>query len=152
MDGLWGAGYESKSKTVALAADLVLNEITKIKTTLVSEEDLNLAKSALIEQFPSIFQSKSQTVGVFVSDAITGRDPNYWSSYKDRINAVQAKDVRRVANDLLKINEMAMIVVGDWEVISEGNDRATMNSILEIIGGSIVELPLRDPLTLRPIE
>ena len=87
-----------------------------------------------------------------MSDAITGRDPNYWSSYKDKINAVQAKDVRRVANDLLKINEMAMVVVGDWEVISEGNDRATMNSILEILGGSIVELPLRDPLTLRPIE
>ena len=152
MDGLWGAGYESKSKTVALAADLVLNEINKIKTTLVSEEDLNLAKSALIEQFPSVFQSKSQTVGVFVSDAITGRDPSYWSTYKDRINAVQAKDVKRVANDLLKINEMAMVVVGDWGVISKGNDRATMNSILETIGGSIVELPLRDPLTLRPIE
>jgi len=152
MDGLWGAGYESKSKTVALAANLVFNEITKIKTELVSNDDLELAKSALIEQFPSVFQSKAQTVGLFVSDDISGRDPEYWSMYKDRINAVQAEDVMRVANKLLNINNMAMVVVGDWGVISEGNDRATMDEVLEIIGGSIVELPIRDPLSLQPIE
>ena len=58
----------------------------------------------------------------------------------------------RVANDLLETNKMAMVVVGDWDVISSGNDRATMNDVIEIIGGSIVELPLRDPLTLQPIE
>ena len=152
MDGMWGAGYESKSKTVALAADLIFNEINTVKTDFVSDDDLNLAKSALIEQFPSVFQSKAQTVGVFVSDEISGRDPAYWSTYKDRINAVQIEDVRRVANELLRTNEMAMLVVGDWDVISEGNERATMNDILEIIGGSIIELPLRDPLTLQPIE
>jgi len=152
MDGFWGAGYESKSKTVALSADLIFKEIGKIKTKLVSSDDLMLAKGALVEQFPSFFQSKAQTVSLFVSDEISGRDPNYWSTYKDRINAVRAEDVMRVANDLLETNKMAMVVVGDWDVISSGNDRATMNDVIEIIGGSIVELPLRDPLTLQPIE
>ena len=152
MDGLWGAGYESKSKTVALAADLIFNEINKIKTELVSEDDLNLAKSALIEQFPSIFQSQAQTIGVFVSDDISGRDPHYWSTYKNRITSVQVEDVLRVANDLLSEDKMAMLVVGNWGVISGGNDRATMEDVRKIIGGSVVELPLRDPLTLQPIE
>ncbi|MBC8522598.1 insulinase family protein [PVC group bacterium] len=152
MDGLWGSGYESKSKTVMLAASLVFDEIRTIKEELVSEDDLDFARGALIEQFPSVFQSKAQTIGVFVSDEISGRDPQYWSEYKNRISAVTADDVMRVANELLTPADMAMVVVGDWGVISRGNDRASSKDILEIIGGSITELPLRDPLTLEPIN
>jgi predicted Zn-dependent peptidase len=151
MDGVWGAGYESKNKTVALAADLIFNEIQKIKTELVSNADLDLAKSALVEQFPSIFQSKSQTVGVFVNDELSDRNPQYWSSYKNKINNVTAEDVMRVANKLLVPDEMCMVVVGDWGVISRGNDRADTDDILSIIGGTITELPLRDPVTLEPL-
>ena len=151
-DGLWSAWYESKSKTVALAASLIFDEITRIREELVSDEDMDLAKSALIERFPSTFQSKSRTIGVFVSDELTGRDPSYWSQYKDKIGRVTLEDVQRVANDLLDPEKMAMIVVGDWDVISTGNDRASMQDVLKHMAGSITELPLRDPLTLEPAE
>ena len=152
MDGLWGAGYESKSKTVALAAQLIFDEINKIKEELISEDDLNLAKGALVEQFPSTFQSKSQTIGVFVADEMSGRDPRYWSTYKNRIEGVTKEDVMRVANELLDPNKMAMVVVGDWDEISVGNERASTTDISRVIGGDITELPLRDPLTLEPID
>lgn len=151
-DGLWGAWFESKSITVALAASLIFDEITKIREELVSDKDMELAKSALIEQFPSTFQSKSRTIGVFVSDELTGRDPSYWSQYKDKISGITLEDVRRVANDLLVPEKMAMVVVGDWDVISTGNERASIQDVLENMSGSITELPLRDPLTLEPVE
>lgn len=152
MDGVWGAGYESKSKTVALAAQLIFDEINKIKEEFITEDDLNLAKGALVEQFPSTFQSKSQTVGVFVADEMSGRDPHYWSTYKNRIESVTKEDVMRVAIELLDPNKMAVIVVGDWDEISVGNERATTADLGRVIGGNITELPLRDPLTLEPID
>ncbi len=151
--GTWAAGYESKNSTVALAALLIFDEIERIKTELVSEEDLALAKSALIEQFPSMFQSKSDTLRVFVNDELTNRERGYWNTYRDNISSVTAEDVKRVANKILHPEEMVVLVVGNWGVISAGDvdGRATMKDIQTIVGGDVVELPLRDPLTLEPL-
>ena len=152
--GTWVVGYESKSSTVALAAMLIFDEIQRIKTELVSEEDLNLAKSALIERFPSMFQSKSDTLGVFVGDRLTNRDLQYWDTYRDKVRAVTAEDVMRVANKLLHPEEMVVVVVGNWDDISAGDvdNRATMEDVRGVVGGEFVELPLRDPLTLEIIN
>ena len=152
-DGVWAAGFESKNPTVALAAKLIFDEVSRIKTELVSDDDLALAKSALIEQFPSSFQSKAGTLGVFVTDELQERDSGYWTTYRDKIRAVTKEDVMRVANRILVPEEMAVVVVGDWGVIVSGDadGRATMVDIQEIVGGSSVALPLRDPLTLEVV-
>ena len=149
--GVWRAGFESKSTTVALAAKLIFDEIERIKTELVSAEDLALAKSSIIERFPSKFQSKSGTLSVFVTDRITGRDPGYWSTYRDKIRSVTAEDVMRVSNRILIPEEMVVVVVGDWDTIKSGDidGRATMEDIHSIVGGEVVELPLLDPLSLQ---
>ncbi|MDP7006082.1 MAG: pitrilysin family protein [Phycisphaerales bacterium] len=150
-DGLWGAHFESKNSTVALAAKLVFDEIKKIKTELVSDEELELAKGSLVEQFPSTFQSKIGMLKLFVMDNLTNRDPSYWQTFRDKISAVTAEDVQRVANRLLRTEDMLVVVVGNWEEIKQGDSggRANMDDIKNIIGGEVVELPLRDPLTLR---
>ncbi len=150
-DGLWIAYFESKNQTVALAATIILEEIERIKTELVSEEELRLAKNSMIESFPSLFQSKDQALRVFVNDVVTNRDPNYWTSYRDAVNAITAEDIQRVARRLLKPREMLVVVVGDWSVI-EGGDlggRASMANVQSVIGGEIVELPMRDPMSLE---
>ena len=153
-DGTWAAGFESKNSTVALATMLVFDEIERIRTEPVSVEDLSLAKSALIEQFPSTFQTKSATLGVFVNDTLTNRDATYWDTYRERIAAVTVEDVQRVANKILRPGEMVVVIVGDWDVINVGDDggRANMEDVRAIVGGDVVELPLRDPLTLEVIR
>ena len=150
-DGVWGAGYESKSSTVALAAKLIFDEIKRIKTDLVSDEDLALAKSATIEAFPSAFNSKAVTLSVFVDDELTDQDRFYWETYREKIDAVTKEDILRVANTVLKPDEMYMLVVGNWEEIKAGDadGRASIEDIHAIIGGSVTELPLLDPLTLE---
>lgn len=153
-DGLWAAGYESKSETVALAAKLIFDEIEEIKNELVSDEDLALAKSAIIEKFPSEFQSKADTLGVFVSDYLSERSNQYWDTYRDKIYAVTKEDVKRVANKILRVEDMFVLVVGNWDVISAGDsdERANMEMIRAIVGGPVTEIPLRDPLTLESIQ
>jgi hypothetical protein len=48
---------------------------------------------------------------------------------------------------------MVVVVVGNWSEIKNGDadGRATMADVSAIVGGDIVELPLRDPLTLRVV-
>ena len=145
------ATYQSKNATVALAAKIVMEEIDRIRQQAVSKDELEIAQNSYIETFPRTFESKPGMLAVFVSDEITKRPEGYWKTYRDKIKAVTAADVQRVAQKYLDPQKMAFFVVGKWEEIAKGDlgGRATMN---DFFGGKVTHLPLRDPLTLEPVN
>jgi zinc protease len=145
------AEYQSKNPTVALAAKIVMEEIDRIRKEPVSEQELNIAKNSYVETFPRTFESKPGMLAVFVTDEMTNRPEGYWKSYRDRIKAVTAADVQRVAQKYLDPQKMAIFVVGKWDDIEKGDlgGRAKMN---DFFGGKVTHLPLRDPLTLEPVK
>ena len=147
--GAFRAGFQSKSRTVAYAASLVIQEIKRIREGPVTEEELDTIKRNLIETFPSTFGSKAQTVGIFASDEYTHRDPAYWQTYRDRIRAVTAADVQRVAQKHLPPDRLIVLVVGDQKEIDLGDGKhpASLAALAE--GRPVVSLPLRDPLTMK---
>jgi zinc protease len=147
--GAFRAEFQSKSRTVAYAAQLVLQEIKKIREAPVTEEELDTIKKSLIETFPSSFNSKAQTVAIFAADEYTQRDPTYWQTYRDRIRAVTAADVQRVAQKYLTPDKMVMLVVGDQKEIDQGDGKheTSLKALAE--GRPIVTLPMRDPLTMK---
>jgi predicted Zn-dependent peptidase len=153
-DGTWGASFQSKSPTVALAIDLILNEMAGIRDGEVTDEEMDVAKGSIIETFPTIFQSKHGTVSVFAADELTGRDPGFWTRWRDQVRAVTRADVRRVANRLLDDDALAIVIVGDWGEIDAGDadGRASMSAVTDRLGFAAVELPLRDPLTMEPMQ
>jgi zinc protease len=149
--GDWEASFQSKNRTVALAIKIILEEIDRIRSEPVSDDELATAANALIETFPRRFESKSGMLRVFVDDELTGREHDYWARYRDRVRAVTPDDIMRVAQRYLPPQDMAILVVGNWEEIAPGDleGRADMSLFFD---GSVTHLPLRDPLTLKPIE
>jgi predicted Zn-dependent peptidase len=149
-EGLFGAFYQSKNRTVALAAKIVLEEIDRIRTEPVSDDELAVAKNALVEAFPQRFASKSAMLGVFMGDEMTGRDPDHWRTWRERVESVDASTVLRVAQEHLDPDGLAMLVVGKWDEIAPGDleGRASMN---EFHGGEVTHLPMLDPLTREPM-
>jgi len=148
--GDFRAGFESKNATVALATKIVRDEIGRIREEPVSADELETAKQSLIETFPRQFESKPQMLRVFVNDEWTGRPADFWQSFRSRVEAVTADDVRRVAREHLDPETMAILVVGDWDGIAPG-DLDGRASMAEFFGGAVKHLPLRDPLTLEPL-
>jgi len=147
--GAFRAGFQSKSRSVPYATQLVLQEIKKIRETPVGAEELDTIKKSLIETFPSTFNSKAQTVAIFAADEYTKRDPTYWQTYRDRIRAVTVADVQRVAQKHLAPEKLVLLVVGDQKEIDlgDGKHQTSLQALAE--GRPIVILPLRDPLTMR---
>jgi zinc protease len=147
--GVFRAEFQSKSRTVAYAAQLVMQEIKKIREAPVTDEEMDTIKRSLIETFPSAFASKAQTVAIFAADEYTQRDPAYWQTYRDRIKAVTAADVQRVAQKYLTPDKMVMLVVGDQKEIDQGDGKheTSLKALAE--GRPIVVLPMRDPLTMK---
>ena len=153
--GIFFAGFQSKSRTVAYASSIVLEEIKRVAKEPVSAEELNTAKRSFIDTFPRSFSSKGQTVSAFAQDEFTGRYPkeaDYYKKYRGRIEAVSVADVQRVAQKYLDPSKVTILVVGKWDEIAKGDQggRATM-AMLEKDLGPTKHLPLRDPMTLAPL-
>ncbi len=143
--------YQSKSATVTLAAQLALEQVRSLQEKAVTPEELSLAKVSLVDTFPRRFESARQIAGTYAYDELVGRDSDYWQHWRQRIRAVRIEDVQRVAKQYLHPEEMIFLVVGNWADISAGDPDRPVN-LGDLIEGEPIELPLRDPLTLQPIE
>jgi zinc protease len=148
--GLFVASFESKNATVALATKIVMDEIRRMREEPVPADEIETAKRGLIETFPRQFESKPAMLQVFVNDEWTKRPANFWKTYREKLEAVTAADIQRVAKKHLDPEAMAILVVGDWNEIAPGDleKRASMREFFE---GKVTHLPLRDPLTLEPL-
>ena len=147
------AAFQSKSRTVAYAASIVLEEMDKMTKDLVTEEELDTAKKSFVETFPKTFASKGQIVGTFAQDEFTGRYPkqkDYWSKYRSRINAVTREDVKRVASKYLQPDQLVILVVGNKKEIMLGHPDHPV-SLPSLTGGNLKDVPLRDPFTMQPM-
>ena len=147
--GRFRAAFQSKSRSVPYATSLVLDEIRKMREGTVSAEELETIKNNLVQTFPSSFASKAQSMAIFASDAYTKRDPLYWSTYRDRIQAVTAADVQRVAREHLVPEKMILLVVGKQAEIDLGDEKHKVTLAELAPGGKVTTLPLRDPMTMK---
>lgn len=149
--GTFEAGFQSKNATCALAIKIIMEEINRIRTDLVTAEELDIAKKSYIETFPRTFESKPRMLGVFIDDEMTNRPKDYWKGFRDRVNAVTPEQIQAAAQKYLDPQMMAIVIVGDWESIAQG-DVTGRASMKDFFGGNVMHLPLRDPLTLEVLK
>ncbi len=147
------AAFQSKSRTVPYATEIIVEEMNRIKNEPVSDEEINTAKRSFIDTFPDNFESKAAVAGLFASDEFTGRynkQPDYWKNYRDRIEAITKDDVQTVAKKYLDEDRVVILMVGDKDEIEKGHpDHPT--KVTDLGNGKIIDVPLRDPLTLEPL-
>ncbi len=148
--GTFQVSFQSKSPTVAYASKIALAEIERMRTELVSADELNVSKKSFIDAFPRRFESAAQLANTFASDEYEGRPHKYWSTYRDGVAAVTSERVRAAAQKYLDPSKLLYLIVGKWDDIRPG-DADKRASMAEFQGGQATKLPLRDPLTLEAL-
>ena len=115
-----GAGIEDLGRRVETAEALqeFFNELNGILKPVPADE-LTRAKNYITLRFPSSFETTSG-IARRLEDALVYHLPdNYFETFVDRINRVDANDVTRVAAKYVQPSRMITLIVGDYQAISE---------------------------------
>jgi predicted Zn-dependent peptidase len=148
-EGVFSAGFQSKTATVAQAIDIVIEELNRMKTTKVSPEELQTAVNKAVEALPLRFATAAAKAGQFASDFYTNLPEDYWQQYTPRLRAVTADDIQRVAQKYLHPEQLVILAVGNVEGMLKGNPDRPAHSLEKIAGAKgITRIPLPDPLTM----
>lgn len=150
----WRMVFQSKVRSVAYALQIALAEVAKMRDTPVTADELETSKNGFAEAFPTQFATAGAIAGQLAVDELTGRyarHPTFWAEYRDKIRAVTAADVQRVAKKLLDPSKMTVLMVGDAKEITLGDPKHADATIAGLAGGEPKHLPLRDPMTMKPM-
>jgi len=126
----------------------------KIAAQEVSDTEMKTAKNSFIQTFPQAFATKGQVAGSFAGEEYTGRaktNPDYFKNYRSKVAAVTKADVKRVAKKYLSPDNVVVLIVGKKEDILKGHPDHPVK-LTSLSSGPQVDLPLRDPYTLKPIK
>lgn len=97
-----------------------MRELGRIRTEAVSAEELDKAKRYLALGFPQTVETNPQVAAQLASLVTYGIEPSFLSTYVQRILAVTADDVRRVANQYVRPGNSVIVVVGDRAAVEAG--------------------------------
>ena len=116
---LWVGSVASANNRVAEAIEVIRAEWDRIRTTGVTEAELQDAKTYLTGAFPLRFDGNGPIANIAVGMQREGLPINYIATRNDRVEAVTIEDVNRVAKELMDPNRLTFVVVGQPEGLVE---------------------------------
>jgi zinc protease len=143
-------GLQTKNRSVAYALRLAFEEIRKLKEQQVSDDELRVNKDGIIEAFPSQWATRQAVASRFADEAREGWPEDWWASYRERIQAVTAADVQRMARKLFDTETIVILAVGKAPEMEPG-DPDHPGALKDVAPLPLTTLPLRDPGTLKPM-
>ncbi len=108
-----------RTEVTADALREVLNEFSDIRTRLVPAEELENAKRALVASFALSTENPGTAMSLATQVKEYGLPADYWDTYPEKISAVTAADVQRVAQKYIPVDDIVIVAVGDATKIKQ---------------------------------
>ncbi len=108
----------TKNETAGEMISIIKAEMEKLKMEKVSEKELADAKSYITGSMPLALKSTESLSDIALSLQEQEKPVDYLDHYADKIMAVSADDVLRVAKRVLNENNMSIVLVGQPENIT----------------------------------
>jgi zinc protease len=119
----WGANYNhpglflvsgsTKSASTVETIEAARQEIEKIQTGEVTDQELQTAKQSVLNSFVFFFDHPSKILNRVVSYEYYGYPKDFIFQYQKGVEAVTKADVQRVAKEYLKPQALTIVAVGN---------------------------------------
>lgn len=122
VSAYWGAAYDhpglfvvagsTKSASTTEALSVIKEEIQKIRTTEVSDAELQAAKDTVLNSFVFKFDSPGKTLNRVVTQDYYGYPRDFIFQYQKAVAAASKADILRVAKEYIKPENFTIVAVG----------------------------------------
>lgn len=122
--GIFIAGLQTRKDSADRAVKLLKDEINRIKSTSVTDNELNAAKAYLIGSFPLKIDTNAKISNMLVQLEFYNLGLDYPDRYPAIIKAITKDDIKAAANKYLPTENNAIeVIVGEFdnETINSGN-------------------------------
>jgi len=110
-------------------------ELDRIRDEIVPDQEMADAKNFLTGVFPIRAETQEGLTNLIVSQELYGLPEDYLQTYRDNIAAITAEDVRRVANEYIHPDQVAIVAVGDAvEIVSQAGGHAASVKVVDAEG------------------
>jgi zinc protease len=111
--GSWSASTEVRTEVTDPALTDLLDEIRQMRETPVPPQELTNVKRAIVASFARSLENPSAILNNYIESYLYKLPADYWDRYPDRIDAVTAGDVQRVARKYWGADRLQIVAVGD---------------------------------------
>jgi zinc protease len=118
-----------KTEVTDAATREILAEIMRMRDETVDAAELSLATDYLDGVFPIRYETTHAVAEAIATADVFGLGIDYFSRYRERVRAVTAADVRRVAEAHLHPDELLVLAVGDAKAIRDPLERLAIGPI-----------------------
>lgn len=114
------ASASVRNAKVDSAVTEILNEIKRIRTDKVTDEELNIAKALYNGSFALNLEDPAR-MATFASNILINDLPaDFYKTYLQKVNAVTADDILRVAQKYFNYDNTRIVIVGGVSQIMDG--------------------------------
>jgi zinc protease len=106
------AGTETKNASAVEALGLIRKIMSDLRDRPVEAEELRTARESLVNSFVFSFADPHAVVAQRMQLDFYGYPADYLERYQERIAAVGAEDVQRVARQYLRPERQQIVIVG----------------------------------------
>lgn len=102
-----------QTEVTAPAISELLGQVDGLRATLAPESELRDVKDFLIGIFPLRFETTGGVASALEPLAVYGLADDWWTTYRDRLEAVDVVAAHDAATDLIRPDEFLILVAGD---------------------------------------
>lgn len=142
--GAFSASTDVRSAVTDSALAELMVQLRRIREEPVPQAELDRAKSFLVASFPASVETSAQAAGQLATTRLLGLPAEHLTQYAQRVGAISAADVQRVAREYLHPERAVLVVVGDAAQVLEKVRPIAPVSVFDVEGRPL------DPATLQP--
>lgn len=105
------------------------SELNRIRTEPVTADELQKIKNFVALRLPDQLETTQDMAGQLAALETYGLNASFYDDYVQRIMAVTAEDVRRVANQYVRPENSVVVIVGDRSKVEAGIRAANVGNV-----------------------
>jgi predicted Zn-dependent peptidase len=111
--GTWFSSSEVRTDVTEGAMKEFMYELNRLRTDKVSATELENAKRAIIGSFALSLEQPQALLQNIITQKLYNLPADYWDTYPQKVSAITADDVQRVAQKYIDLNHLQVVAVGD---------------------------------------